>query len=67
MKLAEKKDIGERIRSMRKGAGLTQDELAERCGMKQQYIQYLETGKRKPGIEVLEKIAAALGKRIDFV
>ena len=38
MKLAEKKDIGERIRSMRKEAGLTQDELAERCGMKQHTI-----------------------------
>lgn len=41
--------------------GLTQEQLAERCGVSQQYISRLEKGKRNPAIVTLYVIAQGLG------
>ncbi|MBD5094784.1 MAG: helix-turn-helix transcriptional regulator [Subdoligranulum sp.] len=38
------KDIGRRVQSRRKHLGLTQDQLAERANMSQQYIACVERG-----------------------
>ena len=55
------KNIGERIRKMRKDAGLTQTELAERMGLKTKSgVCRLEKGDWHPSITVIEKIAKAL-------
>lgn len=53
--------VSERIRTLRKEAGLTQEELAERSGLPQSHISRLESGKHSPSRVTLEKIAAALG------
>ncbi len=53
--------IGERIRTARKGAGLTQAELAEKAGVAAITVHQYESGKRQPRIEHLVSIAAALG------
>ena len=42
-------------------ARLTQSEAAERAGMSQQTWQKYESGKRSPGVKVLERIAGAIG------
>ena len=53
--------IGGRIKAARKGAGLTQSELAHRLGVSPQCISQYERGVKKPKVETVGKIAEALG------
>ena len=54
--------FNERLRMLRKKAGLTQTELAEAAGSTMRSIQNYEAGKRYPqNIEIAKKLAAALG------
>jgi transcriptional regulator with XRE-family HTH domain len=46
---------------LRKGAGLTQDELAERAAVHRTQIGLLESGKRLPRLDTLMKLAGSLG------
>lgn len=48
--------IGERIRSIRKQAQLTVDEVAEKIGLSQSMVSQLERGKAKPSIDTLWKL-----------
>lgn len=50
----------------RKDAGLSQMELARRCGMKQPAISRLESGKANLTINVIDDVAKALGKQPIF-
>jgi transcriptional regulator with XRE-family HTH domain len=52
--------IAKRLSAARLERGLTQTELAERCHLKRQQINYFETGARTPGLEHLLRIARAL-------
>ncbi|MCH5345147.1 MAG: helix-turn-helix transcriptional regulator [Acetatifactor sp.] len=52
--------IGERIKSERKKAGLTQEKLAKNSGLATITIQQYESGKRQPRLEQLRKIATTL-------
>lgn len=52
--------IGERIRTARKQAGLTQKQLADRLNVKYPNIAQWELGTRNPKLETLLKIARAL-------
>lgn len=54
-------NIGEKIKHSRKTAGLTQKELGESLGVSAAMIAQYESGKRKPKLETLDKIATALG------
>lgn len=51
---------GEKIKEARKKAGLSQKELGDKLGVSQAMIGQYETGKRKPKLETLDKIAEAL-------
>ena len=59
--------IGMKITAIRKAAGMTQLQLAERCGMAQPNIARIENGTYATSIDVLSRIAEALGKRIELV
>lgn len=48
----------------RTGAGLTQTELAARMGTTQPTIARIEGGGRVPTVEMLERLAAAVGQRL---
>ena len=61
------KSIGQRIQELRKEAGMTQTQLAEKCGMAQPNIARIEAGTYATSIDVLSRIAEALGKRIELV
>lgn len=54
------KKIADKIRKIRLEKGLTQEKLALEAGVNRAYIGYIETGKRKPSVETLEKIAKSL-------
>lgn len=53
--------IGNRIRKIRIDRGLSQTELGERIGLSADRVQKYENGARKPKMEMLIKIADALG------
>ncbi len=55
-----KKQLGSRIKEIRKHRGITQEQLAEMVGIGTSNISYIETGKFAPSIENFEKIVKAL-------
>ncbi len=57
---------GSYIRSLREGAGLSQRELARRLGCQQPAIARLEGGQVSPNMRTLERIADALGLRLEW-
>ena len=56
-----KKELGQRIRSLRKRQGLTQEEMADKCGLHWTYIGGLERGERNPTLTTMQKVAEGLG------
>ena len=56
--------IGPVLERLRLEAGLTQAELARRIGTTQAAISKMETGRTIPGLEVLDRLATALGRPI---
>ena len=54
--------IGIAIRLLRKGKGLTQFELSERCGVDRKFISSIERGNRNCSILTLCQITHALDK-----
>ena len=63
--LAAQYKIIDDIISARIEQKLTQAELAERADTKQSNISRLESGNYNPSIEFLQKIAGALGKKLE--
>lgn len=59
----ELKRLGRRIRDAREGSGLSQEQLAERCGLHRTYIGGVERGERNIGVLNLLQIARALRVR----
>jgi transcriptional regulator with XRE-family HTH domain len=59
-KADELKHLGARIRQLRKKLRLTQEELAEQCGIHYKFLGGIERGNQNPTIMVLGKIAGAL-------
>src|SRR5215211_5409424 len=53
-------DIGQRVREVREDLGMQRTVLARRVGVAENTIYRIETGKRTPSVEVLEKIAREL-------
>lgn len=56
-----RKLVGTNAARIRRDKGLTQEQLAERSGLSQQYLSGLEQGRRNPTIVTLYEIACALG------
>jgi transcriptional regulator with XRE-family HTH domain len=60
MKQGHLRALGKRIQELRKSQSLTQDRLAERCGLTLNYIGKVERGEAQPTLEALLSIANAL-------
>lgn len=52
---------GARIRGVRRASGFSQMRLAEEAGITQGYLSDIEGGRKKPTVEVIERICKALG------
>lgn len=59
--------MASRIRLYRKSLGLTQEELALKAGIAQEFISGIEKGRKRPSVEVLEKLCGALGCSADYL
>lgn len=51
---------GKAIRSIRQNKKISQEELADLCGLHRTYISDIELGKRNVSLENIDKIAQAL-------
>lgn len=56
--------FGQAVRKLRRGQGISQEELAERCGLHRTYISDVELGKRNVSLENIERIAISLNKSL---
>lgn len=53
--------LGSRVRELREGLGMSQDDLAKLVDVERTYISHIETGRTKlPSLDVLRRLAAAL-------
>ena len=59
--------IGRRIRSARKKAKLTQEQLAEAIDVTPQHVSAIETGKTKLSLPTLIRICRAVNISLDFL
>lgn len=58
-------EIGTRIRNYRNMLRISQEELAERCGLHPTYIGQLERGEKNATLESIEKVADGLAISLD--
>jgi transcriptional regulator with XRE-family HTH domain len=56
--------FGERLKEVRRGKGMTQADLAEKTAITASYIGRLERAGAAPGIDLVARLAAALGTTI---
>ncbi|OGF01631.1 MAG: hypothetical protein A2024_05510 [Candidatus Edwardsbacteria bacterium GWF2_54_11] len=52
--------LGNKVRSLRKAQGLSQEKLGEKAGFDYRYIGFIEQARVNPTIKTLGKVAAAL-------
>lgn len=61
------RETQKKIKALRVSAGLSQQELADAVGMKQQNIGRIETAKVGANLDTFEQLLAALGHHIEIV
>ena len=64
--MLERMRLVEKLCAIRKAAGLTQKQLAEKLGTTQSYITALEKGRKNATFETLFKFVHACGKTLKF-
>lgn len=57
-------EFGRKLQRVRKKSGLTQEKLADKIRLSTTFIGLIETGRRKPSLKTLQKIALALGLNV---
>lgn len=60
-------DISERLKELRTKRGYSQAELAEKLHVSKSTISMIESGARKPSVEVLEMIADFFNVDVDYL
>ena len=59
--------LSEKLQTLRKAAGLSQEQLAERLGVTRQAVSKWETGEGKPDIDNLLPLAKLLHTTVDYL
>ena len=59
--------IGARIRQIREERGIEARDLARLAGIDAANLSRIENGKYSVGLDILSRLATALGKKVDFV
>ena len=60
-------DFGSKLKALRKGEKLTQQQLANRLGVAKSVVSYYESGNRFPSYDVLIKIAHIFHTTTDYL
>ena len=53
-------DLGSNLRKARERLGLTQEQVAARCGVHATEVSRIETGKRDPQVSTVRRLAKAV-------
>lgn len=64
--IATWEQMGEAVRELRRAAGLTQQQLAERAGVSRLCVSDLERSARQTGLASLLRVVGALGYEFDL-
>lgn len=59
--MANTNRLGDLLKTRREGLGVTQRQLAQRLGVEASHVAFLESGRRKPSLKLVAKLADALG------
>jgi transcriptional regulator with XRE-family HTH domain len=62
--MSKKQTIIAQLRALRKQRGMTQKELAAKCGTQQQRIAEIESGQYSPSLDTLRPILRALNAEL---
>lgn len=62
-----KKELPERLRSLRRGQKLTLEQLSQMCGICKSSLNKYERGEAMPPMEKLIQLAAFFGVRMDWL
>ena len=60
-------NFGEKLKMLRTGQKMTQQQLAERIGVAKSVVSYYESGDRYPSYDVLIKIASIFRTTTDYL
>lgn len=60
-------NFGEKLKNLRNGQKLTQQQLAERIGVAKSVVSYYESGDRYPSYDVLVRIARIFHTTTDYL
>ena len=63
--MAKKSKIITNLKSVRESMGMTQQELADRIGMRRETILHLENNRYNPSLDMALKIAQVLNKQVE--
>ena len=58
------RSLGDRVRTLRRAAGLTQEKLAEKASISAYYMGEIERGQASPSLSAINDIAKALGVKV---
>ena len=64
MRLTLRKRFGQRLMVLRDKAGLSQEDLADRCGFARSYMSRMERGGANPSLDAIERLATGLKVRV---
>lgn len=59
--------IGQRIATLRKLAGMTQEQLAQAAGLQRTHVNRIEAGKYAVTLEVVQAISEVFGMTVDII
>lgn len=65
--MADVNVMAQRLKELRKKAGLTQIEVAERLNISQAAYAYYETAKKEPKIDTLHRLADLYQTSVDYL
>ena len=65
--MPDKKTVGERLRELRKAAGLSQQELADYVGVDRSTICMYELGQRIPKDDIKIRLCEKLGQDVQHI
>lgn len=60
-------NFGEKLKKLRTGQNLTQQQLAARLGVQKSVVSYYESGERSPSTDVLIKLASVFHTTVDYL
>ena len=66
-KQATNQRMGQRIALLRKAAGMSQEQLAEKAGIGRGHLSRIEAGKYEVTLWIVQAIAEALGMTVDII